>query len=188
MQLADDTSVQAVTVSSISERKEEFKIHIELNSSLRNLLRKLNQRESLPLVQIDGLEADLRPYQAEGVSWLLFLRGIGLGGCLADDMGLGKTVQFIAYLLAVKAAASNVEQSTQALNQTATATATATATELHPIGNTVPSLLICPTSVLGNWQKRLSVSHHLSRCISITERSAQRVMNSKLLWLAQTLS
>lgn len=66
MQLADDTSEQAVTVSSVSERKEEFKIRIELNSSLRNLLRKLNQRESLPLVQIDGLEADLRPYQAEG--------------------------------------------------------------------------------------------------------------------------
>ncbi|MGQ7884789.1 DEAD/DEAH box helicase [Paenibacillus sp. WC2504] len=127
MQLTDEPSQPA---SSTMEPKEEFKINIELNGSLKTLLRKLNQRVSLPFVQIEGLEADLRPYQEEGVSWLLFLRGIGLGGCLADDMGLGKTVQFIAYLLAVKG-------------------------ELQPISNTAPSLLICPTSVLGNWQKEL---------------------------------
>ncbi|NHW33174.1 DEAD/DEAH box helicase [Paenibacillus aceris] len=109
--------------------EREFKVTIELNSSLRTLLRKLNQRKSIPLARIDGLEADLRPYQAEGVSWLLFLREIGLGGCLADDMGLGKTVQFIAYLLALKT--------------------------IIPSQSPAPSLLICPTSVLGNWQKEL---------------------------------
>jgi SNF2 family DNA or RNA helicase len=152
MQLSDDPSEDAATASSISERKEEFKVHIELNSSLKTLLRKLNQRKSLPFNQIDGLEADLRPYQAEGVSWLLFLRGIGLGGCLADDMGLGKTVQFIAYLLAVKAAASNAVESTA---QVQPETETETGTELQPLANKVPSLLICPTSVLGNWQKEI---------------------------------
>jgi hypothetical protein len=39
------------------------------------------------------LTATLRAYQREGVSWLAFLRGAGLGGILADDMGLGKTLQ-----------------------------------------------------------------------------------------------
>ncbi|HVV48142.1 MAG TPA: DEAD/DEAH box helicase, partial [Polyangia bacterium] len=39
------------------------------------------------------LTATLRPYQRQGVSWLAFLRGAGLGGVLADDMGLGKTLQ-----------------------------------------------------------------------------------------------
>jgi superfamily II DNA or RNA helicase len=39
------------------------------------------------------LAATLRPYQRQGVSWLAFLRSVGLGGLLADDMGLGKTVQ-----------------------------------------------------------------------------------------------
>ena len=39
------------------------------------------------------LTATLRPYQRQGVDWLAFLRGAGLGGVLADDMGLGKTLQ-----------------------------------------------------------------------------------------------
>jgi superfamily II DNA or RNA helicase len=39
------------------------------------------------------LSASLRPYQRQGVNWLAFLRGAGLGGLLADDMGLGKTLQ-----------------------------------------------------------------------------------------------
>ncbi len=45
-----------------------------------------------------GLDAQLRPYQKQGVQWLWTLRGLGLGGCLADDMGLGKTIQVIALL------------------------------------------------------------------------------------------
>ena len=43
-----------------------------------------------------GLRAVLRPYQERGVGWLLTLRGLRLGGCLADDMGLGKTIQALA--------------------------------------------------------------------------------------------
>jgi superfamily II DNA or RNA helicase len=39
------------------------------------------------------LTASLRPYQRQGINWLAFLRGAGLGGVLADDMGLGKTLQ-----------------------------------------------------------------------------------------------
>jgi SNF2 family DNA or RNA helicase len=66
----------------------------------------------------------LRPYQVRGYSWLKFLRKWGLGACLADDMGLGKTVQALALFQLDK------EE-----------------------GVTRPTLLICPTSVAGNWQK-----------------------------------
>ena len=45
-----------------------------------------------------GLRAELRPYQKLGVQWLLTLRGLELGGCLADDMGLGKTIQVLGVL------------------------------------------------------------------------------------------
>jgi len=45
-----------------------------------------------------GLEAELRPYQKLGVQWLMTLRGLELGGCLADDMGLGKTIQVLGVL------------------------------------------------------------------------------------------
>lgn len=76
----------------------------------------------------DGFKGKLRPYQARGVSWLSFLEQWGLGACLADDMGLGKTVQFIAFLL-------NLKQ--QGLL-------------------TKPVLLVCPTSVLSNWQREVN--------------------------------
>src|SRR5206468_5736955 len=66
----------------------------------------------------------LRPYQLRGYSWLAFLRRWGLGACLADDMGLGKTVQTLAMLQ--RDWESNGRR---------------------------PVLLICPTSVVGNWKK-----------------------------------
>ncbi len=45
-----------------------------------------------------GFIGELRPYQAEGLGWLSFLRDFSFGGCLADDMGLGKTIQVLALL------------------------------------------------------------------------------------------
>ncbi len=42
------------------------------------------------------LEAELRPYQVQGLAWLANMADIGFGGVLADDMGLGKTVQLLA--------------------------------------------------------------------------------------------
>ncbi|WP_134701423.1 DEAD/DEAH box helicase [Ammoniphilus sp. YIM 78166] len=75
----------------------------------------------------DYFQGELRPYQQLGMSWLIHLRRWGVGACLADDMGLGKTIQFLAYLAYCK------EQ--KWVKQ--------------------PSLLICPTSVLGNWQREI---------------------------------
>jgi SNF2-related domain/SNF2 Helicase protein/Helicase conserved C-terminal domain len=75
-----------------------------------------------------ALAASLRPYQARGLGWLATMADLGLGGCLADDMGLGKTVQLIAFLLHHRAA--------------------------HP-ADVRPSLVVCPTSVLGNWEREL---------------------------------
>jgi superfamily II DNA or RNA helicase len=40
----------------------------------------------------------LRPYQLEGMRWILQMAARGAGGLLADEMGLGKTVQVIAAL------------------------------------------------------------------------------------------
>lgn len=74
-----------------------------------------------------SFQGELRPYQLRGVSWLAFLERWGLGACLADDMGLGKTPQLIGLLLHLQ------EQGT--LDQ--------------------PSLLVCPTSVLGNWEREV---------------------------------
>ncbi len=70
---------------------------------------------------------ELRPYQRRGVSWMQFLVDRGLGPCLADDMGLGKTVELTSMLL------NKQEDGTL----------------------TGPVLLICPMSVVGNWEHEL---------------------------------
>jgi len=49
-------------------------------------------------VKLGKLSARLRPYQADGATWLARLAGAGLGGLLADEMGLGKTVQALAMM------------------------------------------------------------------------------------------
>jgi hypothetical protein len=90
-----------------------------------------------------GLQGTLRPYQVEGYSWLTTLGQLGLGACLADDMGLGKTIQVITHLLA-----------------------------RHKTGSRV-SLVVCPTSVLGNWIReigRFAPSLKVQRYHGLTRR------------------
>jgi SNF2 family DNA or RNA helicase len=70
-----------------------------------------------------GLNAKLRPYQLEGLSWMQALRELEVGGVLADDMGLGKTLQTLAHLL--------VEKQAGRLDR--------------------PALAVMPTSLIPNW-------------------------------------
>ena len=83
-----------------------------------------------------ALEKLLRPYQREGVRFLLNVTEAGFGACLADDMGLGKTLQVIAWL-----------------------------THLHAAGvlNGRAALVVAPASLLTNWQEELArFAPHLS--------------------------
>ena len=93
---------------------------------LKILLESLQQPEQITLLStLDGLRAQLRPYQQRGYSWMAFLRRYGLGACLADDMGLGKTLEAIALLLSTRTDAQHW------------------------------ALVVCPTSVVGNWRHEL---------------------------------
>ncbi|WP_240035294.1 DEAD/DEAH box helicase [Neobacillus notoginsengisoli] len=112
------------------------KIQIELNRQWKQMMKQLREIEEIPLVDVPaGLKGTLRPYQQLGMSWLLFLRQFGFGAILADDMGLGKTIQLISYLLSAKEKAAEAGTREDVAER--------------------PSLIICPTSVLGNWQKEL---------------------------------
>ncbi len=65
--------------------------HVALDAWLQDLFQGLSHHDQLqPLPTPAGFVGTLRPYQARGLAWLVFLRRVGLGGCLADDMGLGK--------------------------------------------------------------------------------------------------
>jgi superfamily II DNA or RNA helicase len=76
----------------------------------------------------DDFAGTLRPYQRQGLGWLLYLQEFGFGGCLADDMGLGKTVQVLA-LLASRQASVKEGQKLE------------------------PSLVVMPRSLIHNWQE-----------------------------------
>lgn len=92
---------------------------------IADLLEQLKGAAALEsLAAPEEFQGTLRPYQVRGYSWLGFLRRWGLGACLADDMGLGKTVQTLAL----------IEREWECNGRR-------------------PSLLVCPMSVVGNWQK-----------------------------------
>jgi superfamily II DNA or RNA helicase len=75
---------------------------------------------------LGALEPVLRPYQKDGVAWLRFLRANNFGGILADEMGLGKTLQVLAHLDALK--------------------------KMNDRPDAAPSLIVCPTSLVFNWE------------------------------------
>ena len=96
---------------------------------VHELLESTTDSESLPEIQQPPkFEGQLRPYQLTGLRWMAFLSKFGVGTCLADDMGLGKTIQLIALL--------QHERIEQGMG----------------VG---PTLLVVPTSVIGNWEREL---------------------------------
>ncbi|MDO5409271.1 MAG: DEAD/DEAH box helicase [Lachnospiraceae bacterium] len=103
--------------------------HDEYFSKLTECLEKKDKApEPIPT----GLKTDLREYQIKGYQWLAMLDRMGFGGILADDMGLGKTVQMIALFQRIyrKEQAGAVEER--------------------------PSLIVCPSSLLYNWEHEIS--------------------------------
>lgn len=77
-----------------------------------------------------GLCAQLRPYQLEGFHFLAYLSANRFGGVLADDMGLGKTLQTLTWLGWLRAEAGGRDSA-------------------RPV---LPSLVVCPKSVMENWR------------------------------------
>jgi superfamily II DNA or RNA helicase len=68
-------------------------------TDLHGLRRLAQDFEGLPRVPLPAdLATPPRPYQQQGVDWLVFLREAGMGAMLADDMGLGKTLQALCAL------------------------------------------------------------------------------------------
>ncbi len=125
-----------------AEGGEDVEVDFDRDQTLAQMLKQLQDKSKLDAIaDPETLNGTLREYQKRGVSWLQYLEQLGLNGCLADDMGLGKTVQVIARL------AQEREQADKAIP---------------------PTLLIAPTSVVGNWRREIqkfaphlqSIVHH----------------------------
>jgi SNF2 family DNA or RNA helicase len=85
-------------------------------------------RPALVSPRLEGFSAILRHYQETGLHWLTFLAENNIGGLLCDDMGLGKTHQTLALMIAMK----------------------------EEMAETRPFLVVCPTSVIGHWEDKIT--------------------------------
>jgi SNF2 family DNA or RNA helicase len=122
-------------------------VGVEADGWLGDLLAGADDRRLRAMPTPDGFAGALRPYQERGLGWLAFLGDLGLGACLADDMGLGKTAQLLALLVDERAHAAKAP-----VRRAAT-----TSTKRRSITRAVgPTLVVCPVSVLGNWQREAS--------------------------------
>nr|WP_202462735.1 DEAD/DEAH box helicase [Streptomyces sp. SID8374] len=106
------------------------RVEVAATGWLERLRQRLADPESAAqqaIGQPEALTATLRDYQLRGLNWLNTMTSLGLGACLADDMGLGKTITLIAL-------------------------------HLHRQGDpdaAGPTLVVCPTSLMGNWQREI---------------------------------
>ncbi|MFI3304414.1 MAG: DEAD/DEAH box helicase [Rikenellaceae bacterium] len=99
---------------------------ITLSDEVRELIRELTKEECVELPA--GVNAELRPYQQRGYSWMYRNMKIGFGSIIADDMGLGKTLQVITLIQRLKEDGALSKRKV---------------------------LVITPTGLLYNWQKEL---------------------------------
>jgi uncharacterized Zn finger protein len=111
---------------------------VVLSDEVRKMITELTSSENIQLPE--GLNAQLRPYQERGYSWMYRNSRIGFGSIIADDMGLGKTLQVISILLKFK--------------------------EEKAINDKHKALVVVPTGLLTNWQAEIekfapSLSSHI---------------------------
>jgi SNF2 family DNA or RNA helicase len=129
--VSEQTTLREVVRMALGGGKAPGNIPVEEISAsgwIAELLRELDGKTPFQeFSQPQAFHGTLRPYQVRGYSWLSFFRKWGLGACLADDMGLGKTIQALALIQ-----------------------------KDWGSGERRPVLLICPTSVVNNWQKEAS--------------------------------
>ncbi len=105
------------------------------DDTARSLLKTIKMVEDSDFTPPDTLVGTLRGYQRAGFCWLRTMETLGFGGILADDMGLGKTVQMIALFL-----------------------------DAQKRGITLPSLVVCPASLVLNWESEL---HRFAPSLSV---------------------
>jgi superfamily II DNA or RNA helicase len=122
--LGDSLRLRWLDAARLAELEAQAQLRWLGAETLRALGRKLRDFGGVQAVPAPaGLQADLRPYQAEGLAWMQFLREYKLAGILADDMGLGKTIQTLSHIQTEKEAGRL----------------------------TAPALVVAPTSLMGNW-------------------------------------
>lgn len=117
---------------------EACELEITNGEWLHTVVNRLTHPDTIESIAAgEDFHANLRVYQERGLSWLHYMKSLGLGACLADDMGLGKTVQVIALLNYIR---SKKHEKT---------------------------LLVVPASLIGNWMSEIAKFAPSLRCYVI---------------------
>ena len=115
---------------SISPADADLLARFSRSSNLAESLQSVAPDPAEIIEGVGDLWETLRPYQQDGVQWIAHRLETSGGALLADEMGLGKTLQTLAYARYLRA--------------------TQDATSTDPV--TDPVLVVCPRTLLGNWQ------------------------------------
>lgn len=157
-----------------AEGGEDLELDVARDQLLSDMIERLSDKSKFEAIaDPKQFQGSLREYQKRGLSWIHYLESLGLNGCLADDMGLGKSAQVIARLLQEREV--KPKKGTPKLN---------------------PTLLIAPTSVVGNWQKEIekfaphlrSIVHHGSQRIQEAGAFKKAIANCDVLITSFTLA
>lgn len=135
------------SLASISEDQfKDLPIEFSMTENLIEIQQQmLGNRQFNPSPLPKDIQATLRSYQIDGVSWLERLRGMHLNGILADDMGLGKTLQAIIAL-----------------------------TQNHHQHKGKLSIVVCPTSLVYNWKEEINKFNPALKVLPVDGTPAQR--------------
>ena len=118
----------------------------------------------LELVVPNTINQFLKNYQRRGIKFLFRQYSLGTGAILADDMGLGKTIQTIGFLAAVltKTGSADVDKQRPArrlplpnIKAPRDGAQVMSSLEYAPHYSGGPILIVCPNSLIGNWQDEL---------------------------------
>jgi len=145
-------------------RKSQFGLLDEKNGDAAGMrgIKAISLEDIAPYQHSDKLKAKLRPYQSQGVAWLIQRYEENLGACLADDMGLGKTLQTIAALVHAKEdmLLSSESEPSHSPGQM-DLFGTVHEQEIKPLR----SLIIMPASLIFNWDMEINkFAPHLHTC------------------------
>lgn len=150
----DPDSEAGATVFSDLKEKDKDSQSIDAMRARRDMYYTVTHSVSEEVTQPSIMTfGKLKPYQIEGLKWLVSLYNNGLNGILADEMGLGKTIQTIAlltYLIETKK-------------------------------NAGPYLVIVPLSTVGNWVRELDRwAPSVSKVVYRGNRNIRREAQSQL--------
>ncbi|MBO0540556.1 ATP-dependent helicase [Clostridium botulinum] len=129
----------AVYIDNSLKEKEIY--FVERNKKFKELVNSIRDIKDIDYEVPKNLQSIMRPYQRFGFKWFKTLASCGFGGILADEMGLGKTLQTIAFIK------SEVEENKN---------------------KPMPSLVVCPTSLVYNWEDEMKKFQPDLKCTLIS--------------------